>query len=45
MIAFGFLALGAGVAVGVISYEAIDWDADDFGDGDGQVGYTIFFIL
>ena len=37
MIGFGLLTFGAGIAVGVISYEAIDWDADDFGDGDGKV--------
>ena len=37
MIGFSLLSLGGGIAVGFISYEAIDWDADDFGDGDGKV--------
>ena len=37
MIGFSLLSFGAGIAVGVISYEAIDWDSDDFGDGDGKV--------
>ncbi len=36
-IAFGLLSIGVCAAVGVISYEAIDWDLDDYGDGDGKV--------